>query len=319
MKKLALLIGINYQNSIAPLKGCINDVKGITKLLVEKFQFSISDIQILLEEAATRQNILNSLDYLISELKSGDIGVLAFHGHGTQVADEPPIDEEDILDEVIVPYDGINDKKVLYENVIRDDEIQERLVKLQQNVSFTFIFDSCHSGTITRDITGATRSVPPSVSVSEIKQLISGLTTSRSLPKEHPLSVGNYYLLTACKAEQQAKDDMTNGYFTAELLKYMEPGITYEQLKEKVIPAVKERSFNQQEPQFDVPNLSLPIFGSQSNLSRGMDQVLKIFGVDILPTDINLESDGTVEIKNSNLFNLVKQLKEKKIKDLFNA
>lgn len=281
MRKLALIIGINYQNSNYPLKGCFNDVKGITKLLVEKFHFSLSDIKLLLEEAATRQNILKGLDYLISELKPGDIGVLAFHGHGIQIADSPPFDEEDLIDEAIVPYDGIDDKSVIYENLIRDDEIHAHLAKLQQNVSFTFIFDSCYSGNITRNTT-ATRAIPPSVGVSEIKQLMADLTTSRSLPPEHhPLSggPGSYYLLSACKANQKAqetREEPINGSFTSQLLKYIEPGITYEQLKEKVVLAIKEYTFNEQEPQFELPNPSLPIFGVENQSSQKMNQAIKI-------------------------------------------
>lgn len=325
MKKLALIVGINYLNSYKPLKGCFNDVKGITNLLVEKFHFSPSDIQILLEEAATRQNILKGLDYLVKELEPGDIGVLSFHGHGTQTADRPPIDEDDRLDEVIVPYDGLDNSNTFPENFIRDDEIQERLGNLQQNIHFTFIIDSCNSGTITRNLKDTphqTRAIPPSVSVVEIKKIMTGLTTSRSLQKEHPFSGENYYLLSACKADQEARDDANNGYFTAELLRYIEPGITYEELKEKVIPAVKERTFNQQEPQFEVSNISLPILGILSDSKSRATKIghaIKVFGIDISPTNITLGSDGSVVIRNPNLFNLVKQSQENVIKDLFNG
>ncbi|KQU24471.1 hypothetical protein ASG65_17735 [Bacillus sp. Leaf13] len=328
MKKLALIIGINYLKSFKPLKGCINDTKGITKLLVEKFDFSLTDIQILLEEAATRQNILNSIDYLIKELKPGDIGVLAFSGHGTQIADMPPIDEEDLLDEVIVPYDGIDERNSFPENFIRDDEIYERLGNLVQDVHLTFIFDSCHSGTVTRgglenrnsnDNLHQARSIPPSFSVTEIKHLVADLTTSRSLGEHHSFSGENYYLLAACKDDQEAKDDETNGYFTAELLRYIEPGITYEQLKEKVVPTVKERSFNEQEPQFNLPNLHVPIFGISGNHTMSVSQVPKVFGIEISPADITIGSDGTVEIRNHNLANTVKQVQEKVIRDLFNG
>lgn len=345
MKKLALLIGINYQNSFRPLKGCINDVKGLSKLLVEKFNFSFSDIQILFEEAATRENILNGLDYLVKELQSGDIGILSFHGHGTQVADKPPMDEEDLLDEVIVPYDALDDTNKYPENFIRDDEIRERLSNLPQNVHFTFIFDSCHSGTVTRNINNelTTRSLPPSVSVTAIKQLMAELKTSRSLPEKEEVS---YYTLSACKPEQEAKDDESNGYLTAELLRYIEPGITYEQLKEKVVSAVKERSLNQQEPVFEVSNPSLPIFGvtndfispaindpkpvliPENNNSKSLisptinnnnpliGREIKVFGIDITPHDITLGSDGSVIIRNPLLSTIVGKAYEKNIKNL---
>lgn len=297
----------------------MNDANGIIRMLVEKFNFSLSDIQMLFEETATRKNILDGLDNLIKEIKPEDVGVFAFFGHGVQIPEIHPTDEGDLLDEAIVPFDAVDDSRVFPDNFIRDHEIHALLSNLQQNLNFTFIFDSCFSGTITRVVLETlikTRALPPSVSVTEAKKLLSDLKiSSRSLPTNHSFSGENYYLLAACRQDQEAKDDGEHGYFTGELLRNIYPGITYEQLKEKVVPVVKERSSNEQEPQFEGPDFSIPIFGITSDSRLSMSSTNKIFGMDISPDDISLGSNGSIVIRNPKITDLVKQSQQKLIKE----
>lgn len=267
MNKKALIVGINYPNSVMPLqplKGCINDAKAFTKILVEQFNFSLSNMQILIDDTATRKNILDSLNYLVKILEPGDVGTFIYSGHGTQTADLPPSDETDMKDEAIVPYDALYKP----ENYIRDDEIKEILTKLKQDVQFTIIFDSCHSDTADKptidstdmDLVKAINLTPGTV---QIEGIINSLQISPSNSKNHSLSGPNHYLLAGCKEYQKSKDHETNGYFTNELIKYLKPGITYQELQEKVVPAVILRSHNEQEPQFTGPNLNNKIFMSE--------------------------------------------------------
>ncbi|MGG0271736.1 caspase family protein, partial [Bacillus toyonensis] len=62
MKRLALITGINYRGSQYELGGCINDASGMLHTLVQKFSFNKNDIQLLIEEVATKNNILNGLE-----------------------------------------------------------------------------------------------------------------------------------------------------------------------------------------------------------------------------------------------------------------
>lgn len=260
MKKLALIVGVNYPNTSNALIGCVNDAKGFTRLLTEDFGFFLADIQILLDDIATKKNILEGIDRLVKELEPGDSGVFVFSGHGTRTADLPPIDEDDMMDEAIVPSDSINNP----ENYIRDDEILERLSQLQPNVHFTIVFDSCHSGTGTKPLTSTKfKYIDPTPGTLLIKNFIEELAPTRTNPKRS-FSGMNHYLLAGCKSDQQSRDALNpneNSYFTAELLKNIKPGITYEQLYNKVVPAVMESTNNSQEPQFEGPDLSNQIFG----------------------------------------------------------
>lgn len=253
MKKLALITGINYRNSgKASLNGCINDASAILKKLVEEFDFKKSDIQLLIEEVATRKNILEGLEYLVGKLEPGDIGVFTYAGHGTQTVDLPPIGEDDMKDEAIIPIDAIKN----HSNLIRDDEIQEILSQLKPNVHFVLIFDSCHSETVTRNFPLSEeektikirssiekvksinefcevidkfsrreidsnemykkRLIPPSETIDEIESIMSNIDEPGIRvrgDREHPLSGLNHILLAGCKADQSSLDDKVNGVY----------------------------------------------------------------------------------------------------------
>lgn len=280
MKKLALITGINYEGTTDALGGCINDATDILQKLVGDFGFYQSDIQLLIEEVATRKNILDGLEYLVKELEPEDIGVFYYAGHGTQTADLPPIDEDDMLDEAIVPIDALNNSNVIHSNLIRDNEIQEILSKLAKDVHFVVISDSCHSETITRDPIKKRVNIRKAETIQDIKEIFNDLKMTK---KEHPelrkrravqptsttLKIKeimknlkgtkrkrdvlekpkNHILLAGCKDSESSFDDGTNGYFTTALIKYMEKGITYKDLYDLAREDVLNRSYDEQDPQ----------------------------------------------------------------------
>lgn len=250
MNKLAFLVGINYANTANELGGCLNDANEIFKKLVQEFDFQSRDIQLLLEEVATRKNIIDGLERLVNDLEPGDLGVFSYSGHGTLTADLPPIEEEDMLDEAIVPFDAVKDSSLL----IRDDEINQILSRIKEGVHFFLIFDSCHSGTMYKfssdeDEKMYKKMIPPSNSVRKIQSIANELRKETLLFKSHPLAGSNYILLAGCKDDQYSYDDGQNGYLTKALVEHMKKGITYQELYEKVKDNVYIRSRKQQEPQ----------------------------------------------------------------------
>ena len=101
----------------------------------------------------TRAKILSSLRTLVSTLKSGDIAVIYFAGHGTQVADRPEyiksqsqyvLDESDGMDEALQTDDRL---------MVTDDELSAEFVTLGRDqpknsdfrVKVITIADTCHS------------------------------------------------------------------------------------------------------------------------------------------------------------------------------
>lgn len=150
-ERRALIIGINKYPKILGrnLHGAVLDAHGYRTLLEQRFGFASSKISMLLEEQATRDAILATIDGMVAWGTAGCHVVIIYCGHGRQIIDLDS-DEDDALDETLVPYDsgtGVNNRD------IRDDELWHRIVALnERGVTVTTIFDSCHSGSATRDL-----------------------------------------------------------------------------------------------------------------------------------------------------------------------
>lgn len=146
-RRKALLIGINYFNSKAALRGCINDVQNVRHFLM-KHGYKDQDMVILTDDqrdprcVPTRANIIRGMQWLVKGAQPNDSLFLHYSGHGGQTEDLDG-DEDDGYDETIYPVD--------YQRagMIVDDEMYAILVRpLLPGVRLTALFDSCHSGTV---------------------------------------------------------------------------------------------------------------------------------------------------------------------------
>lgn len=216
-QKRALLVGVNkYPNlpAYSQLKGCVNDVRIMKELLEGPFRFPPGNVNVLTDEQATEQGIRDAMERLVADCTGGDIVVFHFSGHGSQMAAKG--EKPRGYDESIMPHDSgrMNPRfpRQVEPRDIRDTEIREWLVRLSRKTPHvTLIFDSCHSGSITRstsdsDETGTIlRWIPPD-------PLPGGATATapgdRGVARETAsgwLSPGSgYVLLAACAAEQGA-------------------------------------------------------------------------------------------------------------------
>ena len=139
MAKRALLVGCNYPGTKAELRGCVNDVFNMKALYEECFD--VHDFTILVDTdenylQPTGRQIKDSLRELVEKTKPGDVLVMHFSGHGTQVPSDDP-DEEDMKDEALVPTDM---------NLLLDDDLRDIVKQLPEDTYFTFVSDCCHSG-----------------------------------------------------------------------------------------------------------------------------------------------------------------------------
>jgi hypothetical protein len=96
---------------------------------------------VLLTKKATRAAALAGMREAAKQLKSGDLFLLTYSGHGGQVPDVNG-DEEDKKDETGCLYDG----------QLIDDELYFELSKFGAGVRILVLSDSCHSGTVTREL-----------------------------------------------------------------------------------------------------------------------------------------------------------------------
>ena len=144
----ALLIGINQYEHTRTLKGTHNDVEAMQSLLYNHLGFKTEAIKVLKDNQANKASILQALDdWLINDSKPGDHIVFYYSGHGDQLPDQSG-DEQDGMDEALIPFDADSNGK----NWILDDEIATRMQQLA-NRQVLAVFDSCHSGTVTRGVT----------------------------------------------------------------------------------------------------------------------------------------------------------------------
>ena len=131
----ALLIGINNYVNWKHIKSPINDVKGVSSILAQKYGFEVS---ILIDEDASRNRILNSLNYYRKKLKPGDLFLIYFAGHGYY----------DMMSRkgYWIPYDAEKNSDLKW---ISSDDISIQLKHILAT-SVLVISDSCYSGTLAK-------------------------------------------------------------------------------------------------------------------------------------------------------------------------
>ena len=207
---LGLLVGINYAGSDSALSGCVNDVYNVQNMLCRKLKWRQSEINVLTEKQATRQNILVALKQLVQSANS----LLSLHpenrvdvwfhysGHGSQIISRSP-GERDGKDETIVPYDYMKAGQ------ITDSDLAIILSHLDSRAHFTCVFDCCHSGTIL--------DLPYLV---ESKSCV--FKVDRPFQKSHWSSNSNVVCLSGCRDTQTSADYDGAGAMTTAILRVLD-------------------------------------------------------------------------------------------------
>lgn len=219
-KRRALCIGINHYPS-APLMGCVSDARRWS----EWFQQAGFQTESLLDEQATRQQILSSISSMVQGAAVGDVVAIQYSGHGTQL---PDLDGDELdgdtpnYDEALVPVDYLQNGFVI------DDDIAAIANGIADGVNVTFIFDCCHSGTSTRMVGGRSRASSKDAlprflkaTADMIKVHKRSRSQSRSLSGSNnlpslPRTPENHreILFAACRSDQVAWESDGQGDFT---------------------------------------------------------------------------------------------------------
>ena len=177
----ALLIGVNTYTNLEErwwLKGPSNDVQLVADYLTTNapVPFAPENVTVLTNGDAggtdpTLGAIRQAFADLTATVEPGDFVYLHFSGHGTQAPAQDAASELDGLDELFLPSDiGKWSNSVgVVENALVDDEIGTLIDGLRaKGANVWAVFDSCHSGTVTRSLDGAdeevrTRQLSPEV------------------------------------------------------------------------------------------------------------------------------------------------------------
>jgi hypothetical protein len=162
----ALLIGVTKYPNLEEkqwLRGPEHDVEIVAALLQNRFKVESENIQKLVgwpdkaEERPTKANIRKAFSDIAKKVKSGDAAMILLSGHGCQqpANPDPSNIEPDGLDELFLPADTgkWNEATKTVEGAIIDDEVGKWVAEIREKGALVWIvFDSCHSGTMTRGI-----------------------------------------------------------------------------------------------------------------------------------------------------------------------
>ncbi len=125
--------------------------------------FAASNVRALINAEATKANIQDAItNWLASNAKSNDQVLIFYHGHGGQLGDVAPYDDEaDGVDEWLIPHDW----DCYDDTAIADDELETWLDTVNSQHMVLFI-DSCFSGGMigaltAEDVACHGRCVPP--------------------------------------------------------------------------------------------------------------------------------------------------------------
>ena len=282
-ERFALTVGINDYAG-APLKGSENDAQAMAEVLQNKFKFQT---KMLLGKSATRAGILGGIESYVPQVKSGDVFIFYFSGHGTvfpdaksEVLDEEPLNTPNNLlpkgsdyrtiavDSAICPFDHKQKTSGKpWNNLILDDELFEMFSKFTaKGAQVILISDSCHSGSLGRDLFGQnTKRTTKGLTVEDAlgekwASIRNPENQHRQNPAEEKRKMNNLYVaLTASRDDQSAieyfdlEKNQTFGLFTYSLLKSMNNcrwDLSYEGLRTSILNETEELQ-ESQEAQLD--------------------------------------------------------------------
>ncbi len=198
VKIYAVVVGVSKYTSMPSLKFTDDDAYKVYSFLKSPEGGALPDDQIavLVDEAATRENILRTMRQYMLRADANDVVLFYFSGHGLEGCFLP------------VDFDGFNNK-------LRHEEIKQILLQSKAKHKLC-IADACHSGTLNY---GLAAKGPAPVSLEKYYQafedsnggvalLMSSMAEELSL-EDHGLRQGvfTYYLLRGLKGAANANGD----------------------------------------------------------------------------------------------------------------
>jgi hypothetical protein len=233
-KGISIHLGLNsvdpahYNGWDGRLNACEQDAKDM-QAIAEGKGF---EPQILLTKGATAEPVSEKVREAAAGLEEGDMLLLTYSGHGGQVPDTNSDEKGDAMDETWV----------LYDRQLVDDELYALWGAFKPGVRIFVLSDSCHSGSVTRDLFNAlvpqivekgmieeaprTKDLPPDVQEATFKaheELYRQIQSSHESGEN--VDVGaSVILISGCQDNQLSLDGERNGLFTQTLLGVWEDG-----------------------------------------------------------------------------------------------
>jgi hypothetical protein len=140
----AVCVGIDQfsDRTLPSLGGCENDARAVQGFLSKRAGWSSADLKTLLGSFATKDAILRALDWLRMMASPGDTSLFYMASYGSGLPGERG-DAQDGLRQVLVAHDHHWQM-----NLLRDDDVAERLKRMPQGAATIVIIDAGHGGVV---------------------------------------------------------------------------------------------------------------------------------------------------------------------------
>lgn len=293
-KGYSLHIGLNkvdtkHYPGVPALNAAVNDA-----LFWESYAKQLGyNTSALHDKAATDKAVLDALTSYAKKMEAGDILLLTYAGHGSQI----PNDKADGFD------DERNDQTwCLYNRELLDDELFEAFRSFVEGTRILVVSDSCHSGTMVRalpdeldlsamlenglehavDSRGfASRKLPLEVEQAVVQRF--GDSVYRPLQKKYETTAqaegvkAAVKLLAACQDNQTTYDGDTNGVFTEAFMKLFEDDTFCNVTAEGLIDNIRQ-SYYFPRPNFFQYGAIIPSFDQSFPFNINIPDAAKISG-----------------------------------------
>ncbi len=271
-KGISLHIGLNsvdaghYAGWDGQLNACEFDARDM-KTVAQSRGFSPT---LLLTTEATAEAVTTAIAESAKQLKSGDIFLVSYSGHGGQVPDTNH-DERD---------PGRQDETwVLWDRQLIDDELWGLWKRFKRGVRILALSDSCHSGTVTRAVPSIP-SVPAGVNPPRIRllppqqaarvyrqnaRLYDGIQKAVAAGERVRVNA-SVLLISGCQDNQFSMDGNRNGLFTESLKRVWRNG-SFEGSYQKFRDTIAQKMPPEQTPNYSVVGRSNADFEAQTPFS----------------------------------------------------
>ncbi|HAS41069.1 MAG TPA: hypothetical protein DCS93_11345 [Microscillaceae bacterium] len=317
-KCYALLVGINKYHpqsvNINTLKACLNDVEAMQDLLEKQYAVPTTHIRTLLNEQATRKNIIqNFREHLTANADENTTVLFYYSGHGSRQSLPKAFQKyvagtsrEYRREETLVCYDSrayIDNRWI--EKDLADKELAILIKEAaQKNAHIVIILDCCHSGSGTRSKAAVE---PNDAQKREVKERVVEDALHRNYldhyyekmleaTGEITLPSSPHILLAGTQKDRVSWEtiigDQRRGVFTyyLEQALWANPHLTYADLFSLVHPKVNQftKDFKiVQNPQFETYNF----FNAHSHFLTGAveGKTDKLYGVKMVRSEWRIE------------------------------
>ncbi len=216
-ERYAVLAGVGeYESGIRSLEGPSEDIRAFQQSLLAQ-GYAPANIAVLLNNSATKQNILVALDKAVGRLKPGDHLFFYFSGHGTSAFDENSREVSPVIGPDsggLLPVDlDLNSVKSIADTLlIGRRDLRPILSRVPPEAQAFVVLDSCYSENSAKAIGLWSSATPRTVRLTDLVK--SGSSTPHAAAKSaapatatnEPYPYSNVVSLAAAAKTQTAMD-----------------------------------------------------------------------------------------------------------------